>query len=134
MTGRGRSFVAAVLAMQALACTASPAGAVTVGEAWVRPTVDASTPTAAYLTISNTTGADDTLLGASSPAAQSVEIHRTSSDMPGMSGMTGMAPVASVTIPAGGVVRVTVGRDDAFAVLRVSDQGPGVPPENGCDR
>jgi len=32
--------------------------------------------------------------------------------------------------PSGGVVRVTVSRDDGFAVLRVSDEGPGVPPEN----
>jgi two-component system, OmpR family, sensor histidine kinase ChvG len=32
--------------------------------------------------------------------------------------------------PAGGVVKVTVGKDDGFAVLRVSDQGPGVPSEN----
>jgi len=32
--------------------------------------------------------------------------------------------------PAGGVVRVTVGKDDGFAVLRVSDEGPGVPREN----
>jgi two-component system sensor histidine kinase ChvG len=32
--------------------------------------------------------------------------------------------------PAGGVVRVTVGRDDGMVVLRVSDEGPGVPPEN----
>ena len=32
--------------------------------------------------------------------------------------------------PAGGVVRVTVGREDGFAVLRVRDDGPGVSPEN----
>ena len=32
--------------------------------------------------------------------------------------------------PPGGVVRVSVGRDDGFTVLRVSDEGPGVPPEN----
>jgi len=32
--------------------------------------------------------------------------------------------------PAGGVVRVTVASEDGFAVIHVSDDGPGVPPEN----
>ena len=32
--------------------------------------------------------------------------------------------------PAGGTVRVTVGKDNGFAVLRVADEGPGVPREN----
>jgi two-component system sensor histidine kinase ChvG len=32
--------------------------------------------------------------------------------------------------PPGGVVRITVGRDDGWAVLRVSDDGPGIPLEH----
>ncbi len=32
--------------------------------------------------------------------------------------------------PPGGVVTITVGRDNGFTLLRVSDEGPGVPPEN----
>ena len=32
--------------------------------------------------------------------------------------------------PPGGVVTVTVGRDNGFTLLRVADEGPGVPPEN----
>ena len=32
--------------------------------------------------------------------------------------------------PPGGVVRISVGRDDGWAVLRVSDDGPGIPREH----
>jgi copper(I)-binding protein len=47
----------------------------------------------------------ETLTGVTSPAAGSVEMHRTST----MSGMTGMEPVSAIHIPAGGTVTLEPG-------------------------
>lgn len=71
---------------------------VTVSDAWVRVPKNAMGPTGAYMTIANAGSADDALLSASSPVAGSVEIHQTTTDA---SGMTGMSPVDQVPVPAG---------------------------------
>jgi copper(I)-binding protein len=72
-----------------------------VSDAWVRPTVDASQPSAAYLAITNGSAAADVLMRVSSPVAASVELHQTSVDA---SGMAGMQPMAQLDIPAGATV------------------------------
>lgn len=97
--------IAAIAAVSLAAC--SPAAAApTVSGAWVRATAAAGQPTAAYMTIANAGGGPDALLSASTPAASSVEIHQTSTDA---SGMTGMTPVRVVDIPAGGSVTLRPG-------------------------
>jgi copper(I)-binding protein len=116
MRSRSIALVSVVLISLALAsCSssastpaagASSAKAPTVSDAWVRPSTGTGDPVAAYLVITNETGRDDALLGASSPAASSVEIHRTSTDM---NGMTGMKPVARVDVPAGSTVKLAPG-------------------------
>ena len=54
---------------------------------------------AAYMVIHNNTDADDALVGASSPAAEFVELHLSSMDDEGMMSMN---QVAEIAIPAHG--------------------------------
>ena len=61
---------------------------------------------AAFMVIVNNTDADDALLGASSPAAATVEIHQTTE---AEDGTMMMAPVEEVPIPAGGVAELEPG-------------------------
>ncbi len=108
--------------------------AISVTGAWARPSVGATGNSAAYFTITNSGPAADTLTGASSPIG-TAELHETTMmGSPGMSapamgspdmsapamspaasgmdmggGMTGMQPVASVEVPAGGTVAFAPG-------------------------
>jgi copper(I)-binding protein len=84
----------------AVAASAAIAGGLTVEGAWARPGQTGGI-SAAYLTVTNASSADDALLSASSPAAGTVEVHETTTDA---SGMTGMQTVERVTVPAGGSV------------------------------
>jgi len=86
------------------ACSAS-GSSVKTADAWARPG-SSGAETAAYLTITNSGSAADSLLSASSPSAASVELHETSMDS---SGMTGMHPVDKIEIPAGGSVTLEPG-------------------------
>jgi periplasmic copper chaperone A len=104
-------LVAALLVVIVAACSAgsgtgSSSGAPAVSGAWVRP-APAGGQTAAYLTITGGSTAD-ALVSVSSPAASVVQLHQTSMD-PGMAGMAGMHPVASLAIPAGGSVSLSPG-------------------------
>lgn len=86
--------------------TPAPSAGVTVTEAWVRVAATTGTPTAAYLVIANPGGQADALLSVSTPAASGVEMHETSTDM---NGMTGMHPIARLEVPAGATVRLEPG-------------------------
>lgn len=104
---------AGVIAAVAMACSggASPSAtpatpAVTVSGAWVRVAPDIAQPTAAYLVIASAEATTDALLSVSSPGAMTVQIHETTMDSTGMSGMH---PVARVDIPAGGSVTFAPG-------------------------
>ncbi len=83
----------------------SPVAAPSVASAWARA-AGADGQSAAYFTITNSSPTADALLSASSPAAAVVEVHETSTDD---AGMTGMHPVARVEIPAGGSVEFKPG-------------------------
>ncbi len=98
-------LVASIL-LFAAACSAPATGSTTVTDAWVRAGTGMDKPTAAYLTITNTTTKPDALLSVSAPIAGTVQIHRTMTDA---SGMTGMQPVDRVNVPAGGTVRLEPG-------------------------
>jgi copper(I)-binding protein len=99
-------FAAAAVALAACSAGASPStAAISVGDAWARPAA-ASAQSAAYMTIKNTSGSTDALLSATSPAAGMVELHETSTDG---AGMTGMHPVARLDIPAGSSVQLKPG-------------------------
>jgi len=93
-------------------------GDLSVSDAWARPTVDASQPSAAYLTIANTSDQADTLLRVSSPAAATVEMHQTSMDE---SGMTGMQPMSQLDVAAGATVKL---QPDGMHLMLTGLTGP----------
>jgi copper(I)-binding protein len=106
------SILSLLLVLSVAACgsaasnTTQPAGGfVSIKGAWVRAAQSGGT-TAAYMTITNGTRADDTLVAVSTPVAASASIHETSTDA---SGMTGMHPVEGIKIPAGGTVTLEPG-------------------------
>ncbi len=95
-----------VLALLLAACSASSSGSPTVTDAWVRPSTGMQGAVAGYFTITNSTGRDDALLSATSPIAKTVELHETSTDA---SGMTGMKPIDRVAVAAGATVKLEPG-------------------------
>ncbi len=70
-----------------------------VMEAWVRESPMTELAGAAYMVIHNDSDDDDALVGASSPAAGTVELHLSSMDDEGMMSMN---PVTEVPVPAHG--------------------------------
>ncbi|WP_346958691.1 copper chaperone PCu(A)C [uncultured Arthrobacter sp.] len=87
--------------------TATPASAagLTVSQPWVKAA--ASGMTGGFGVIKNTTGADVTVTGASTPAARKVELHET---VAGASGGMQMRPKeGGFVIPAGGELRLEPG-------------------------
>ncbi len=100
-----RPQLGAILVVSVLGACASP-GAPVVSGAWVRAPMGADAPAAAYFVITNGTGQDDALTAVSSPAASSAQIHKTESDM---GGMTGMTPVARVDVKAGSTLTFAPG-------------------------
>jgi len=108
MTGRRPGAIAAglVLALLLTACSTSATGAPAVSDAWVRPSASMGGAVAAYFTITNATGKDDALLSVSSPIAKTVELHETSTDA---SGMTGMQPIDRVAVASGATVKLAPG-------------------------
>jgi periplasmic copper chaperone A len=95
-----------VVAILAAGCSSAAAPKVTVSDAWVRSAAVAGQPTAAYLVISNGSGQPDALVGASSPDASMVQIHETTTDT---SGMTGMHQIDQLPIPGEGEVTLKPG-------------------------
>ncbi len=99
--------VVAILATIVAACSASPGAsrtAPTISSAWVRPGA-AGEGSAAYLEITGGSAAD-ALVSASSPGAGTMELHETTTDD---TGMTGMHPIPSLAVPAGATVALKPG-------------------------
>jgi periplasmic copper chaperone A len=85
---------------------AASGGALTLGAAWARATAAGGT-SAAYLTITNGTATDDTLVGVSAASVTSdASLHETTTDS---SGMTGMQHTAEIKVPAGQTVMLQPG-------------------------
>lgn len=76
-----------------------------VDDAWVRGLPPGVANTAAYMTLRNTGNKDVVLTGAASPIAGSVQLHDTMDH----GGMLHMAHVESLTVPAGGEVKLASG-------------------------
>ncbi|HSV02994.1 MAG TPA: copper chaperone PCu(A)C [Phenylobacterium sp.] len=108
----------------ALAGPASAAEAraaqVEVRDAWSRPAAAGATG-AGYLTLVNHGRMADALIGAATPAARRVEIHRTR--MAG--GVMSMARVSRVAIPAGASVTLAPGGTHLMLIGLARAQRPG---------
>jgi copper(I)-binding protein len=78
-----------------------------VRDGWAAPTPGGVTVSAGYVTIENPTGAADTLLAASSPRAERVEVHEMSMD----GGVMRMRAVegGGLAIPAGAAITLAPG-------------------------
>lgn len=110
----GLLLAALVVASIAAGCSSGSASII-VSDPWARASSAMASAGAAYMKIENTGSAADALIGASSPAATTVEVHETvamGSPAPGASGdggMMGMQPIARLDIPAGGSVELKPG-------------------------
>jgi copper(I)-binding protein len=69
-------------------------GNLIIGHPWSRPTASGIPTGVAYLSITNKGSQQDTLIGASTPAAARVEFHRTSLE----AGMARMRPAGAVVV------------------------------------
>jgi len=101
------ALTVAAVALSAASPTAFAAeAAIHVTGAWSRP-VPAGLPTAAvYLTVANTGHDADRLVGAETPVAAHMTLHRSTM----ANGMMSMAPVpGGAEIPAGGVLKIAPG-------------------------
>ena len=96
-------------------------GGLRIDHPWIRATAAGAPTAAGYLTVTNTGGTPDRLLGGSTPAARGIEIHVTS--MAG--GIMRMRPVVgglpapagrTVTLAPGGYHLMIVGPKQAFRV------------------
>ena len=77
-----------------------------VSGAWIRIPAGPGQPAAGYLTIDNATDTSDVLLGVTSPAALTCELHESTMDS---AGMMGMHPVDQLEVTAHGTVRLEPG-------------------------
>ena len=113
-----------ILALLA-ACDSSPKAEVEVSRAWARATAPGQETGGVFLTIRNRGGSSDRLVGGSSSAAQSVEIHTMSMD----GAVMRMRRQQAVDIPARGSVELAPGGTHLMLVgLKAPlNQGKSVP-------
>lgn len=112
----GLAAAALVVAGVVAGCSSGGGTAeIAITDAWARSSPATAAAGAAYMTITNNGDAADALVGASSEAATTVEVHETvaveepaASDGMG-GGMMGMQPIARLEIPAGGTVELKPG-------------------------
>lgn len=97
--------LAALLLVAAAPAQQAQTGALLVDHAWSRPTAPGMPMGVAYLSITNRGTVADELIGASTPAAGSVEMHETSI----VDGMARMRPIPQIAIPPGATVKVEPG-------------------------
>jgi len=102
-----RSFAALVIVVIAgTGLVACSGGDMKITDAWARTSMGMDRAGAAYLAMSNGSGKDDALIGVSSPAAATAELHETTT---AADGTTAMSPVAEIPVPAGGSVTLEPG-------------------------
>lgn len=102
------SFFAAVTAATISLLSSAFAGEIAVKSAWTRATLPGAKVAGGFATISNSGGADDRLVGVSSPVAAKAELHT----MKMIDDVMVMRPIeGGLTIPAGGSAELKPGGD-----------------------
>jgi copper(I)-binding protein len=93
---------------------------ISVADAWARPTIGEGRVTAAYMTITNRSGADDVLVTTRSNMAKAVELHQTSmtaGEVMQMREIEGGLPIPAgetVKLAPGGTHLMVMGLDEAL--------------------
>ncbi len=106
--------VAATLAPASKRSAARHAG-IRLSQAWIAKPPTGAPTAAGYLTITNEGRADDTLLGASTPAAEKLELHSMTMD----GGIMRMRPMTGgLAIPAGKTVAVAANSGYHLMIIR----------------
>jgi len=80
-------------------------GDITIRQGWSRPTAGGMSMGVGYLVVINRGQSPDTLVSASTPAAESVEFHESTL----VDGMSRMRPRADIPLPAGATVKLEPG-------------------------
>lgn len=101
-----RSAACALLTIFAAVPSAVGASPITAADAWIRETLPGKTVTAAFVKLTNGGPAADELVGATSPAVRSIELHHMATDAAGM--MT-MERVPSIALPKGATTTLAPG-------------------------
>jgi copper(I)-binding protein len=97
---RGRILAVVIVALfTACGEAAPPRPEIGVEDAWIRAVAGPDANTAAYMTLRNTGGAPDRLIGARSAVSRMTELHRTTIDE---AGLARMGKVEALDLPAGG--------------------------------
>ena len=105
MLNRLCALLAAVVLATPAAGQQFQLGALTINHPWSPPTTPTIPVGAAYLSITNNGKVPDTLLGASSPMADSVQIHQTAT----VENMARMRPLREIEIAPGATVKAEPG-------------------------
>lgn len=90
---------------RAESAAAEPADALSITNAWARPSPGGVTVAAGYFIVTNPGTADDQLIDAASPRAASVELHT----MTMQDNVMEMRPATSFPVPAGGSLELAPG-------------------------
>ena len=120
-----RALVFMVAVMTALAACQKAAGPqIQVEDAWGRPSPKVATAGAFYMTLRNTGNEDDALIGASSDACGTVELHESFKTA---EGAMGMRPVegGKIVISAGQTVELKMGGLHIMCIDKKVDFTPG---------
>ena len=110
--------LASALSLNPAQAAGSAADAVEPADAYVRAVPPVSQTSAAFMTLKNSGAEDYALVGASSPAAQIVELH---THIKGENGMHQMREVERIDVPAGGQTALQPG---GFHVMLINLNGP----------
>jgi copper(I)-binding protein len=100
------SLSAAIALVVALLSSPGPASAavsvpISITQAWSRPAIETGV---VYLTLRNTSGKSDELIGAKTPIASHAELHQSMTNSGPMGEMASMHPVRLVVVPAHGSI------------------------------
>ncbi len=100
---------------------ATHAGPLRISKAWMRTPNEATDTDAVYLVIRNTGAEEDQLLGATTDAAATVELHQSITT----DGVVAMRPIKAIPIPAGGAVAIEAGAYHLMLLGRTRLTNPG---------